>query len=163
MVPTGTSTGPLTHARRCPVGHPNPPHRSTCRICGAELDVNTPAVTVEQPVLGMAELPDGRLVDLVGSVVVGRNPSSEAARCDDDATLVSLESATSVSRTHVVIRAEGWTITVTDCGSRGGSALVAGDEEPVALTEWVPHELSGGDLVYLGGPTAIRILDVTDG
>jgi len=118
-------------------------------------------VTVEQPVLATAELPSGDSISIDTTIVLGRNPSDGAARVDGPHRLVVLDAPASVSRTHAVISAEGWTITATDCGSQGGSALVpAGSGEPIELVPWVPHELSGGDVLYLGGPTPVRINDV---
>ncbi len=150
----------LVQATMCAAGHSNPPHQTRCRVCDLELDDDT-TVTVDQPILAVAELPGGRTIAIDGDVVLGRNPSAVAARLDNDHQLVAFDAPGSVSRTHAILSAAGWSITVTDCGSQGGSALVpAGSDEPIELTAWVPHELNGGDVVYLGGPTPVRILDV---
>ena len=150
----------LIRAHLCSNGHQNPPHLATCRVCRDELGDHD-MVTVEQPVLATAELPSGDSISIDTTIVLGRNPSDGAARVDGPHRLVVLDAPASVSRTHAVISAEGWTITATDCGSQGGSALVpAGSGEPIELVPWVPHELSGGDVLYLGGPTPVRINDV---
>jgi hypothetical protein len=48
-----------------------------------------------------------------------------------------------------------------DCGSQGGSALVCdGTGAPTELTAWMQHEFDGGDTLYFGGLTPVRIFDV---
>lgn len=150
----------LVQATFCSEHHANPPHRIECRICGSALDSGQ-TTTVEQPVLGLAELPNGAIVPIDSPILLGRNPTTDAARLETDCRLVPLDVSSSVSRTHLLIRAEGWSITATDCGSQGGSALVPdGTDDPIELAAWVPHELNGGDQLYLGGLTTVRILDV---
>lgn len=58
------------------------------------------------------------------------------------------------------MRIENRAVTVTDCDSRGRSAVFhAGQAAPVALTPWEPTEVSIGDSVHLGGPTALTIVE----
>ena len=150
----------LIRAALCHNGHSNPPHQTSCRVCGADLEADQ-TTTVEQPVLAIAQLPSGDQEPIDSNLILGRNPSAEAARLDADHRVISLDAPSSVSRTHIIICADGWTITATDCGSQGGSALVPdGADEPIELTAWMPHELNGGDTLYLGGLTPVRILDV---
>jgi hypothetical protein len=79
------------------------------------------------------------------------------------ARLVEVGSVATVSRTHAVVRADGWTVTVTDCGSRSGTAvLLPGGDEPVLLQPWIPHEVAVGTQVFLGGPTSVSI-EAADG
>lgn len=149
---------PLTDARLCPESHPNPPHLLRCRMCQRSLDPTMATVTVEQPVLGFARLDDGTVIELSGSILVGRNPKLDAVESTVPDRLVRLEAPSSVSRSHVLIVAKGWTLTAIDCGSRAGTALLPSEEpDPVPLEAWTPHELSGGDVLYLGGPTTITI------
>jgi len=148
----------LASARPCPDGHLNAPHLAECRRCGRSIATEAGTITVEQPVLGLVGLPDGRRIPLDGAFAIGRNPTPEGTRRDTAVTPVALDAPTSVSRTHVLLEASGWSITVTDCGSRSGTALIAsGDDDPIELLAWTPHEVTGGDVIYLGGPTMISI------
>lgn len=152
--------GPLTRfvqARRCDQGHLNPPLRTRCRVCEHYLPPSTPVDTVPQPALATLVLGDGRAVDVAGPVVLGRTPSGDAARLDEPGTLVTVGDAT-VSRTHVVVTVDGWTLLAIDCGTTGGTAVAPPGGEPALLEPWMPHELAPGDTLFLGGPTKIQVV-----
>lgn len=108
-------------------------------------------------VLALAVLPDGSTVPVDGTIVIGRNPNRVAARTDDDARLIVVDSANSISRTHLALHVRGEAMTATDCGSRGGVVVATEGREPVMLEPWVPQEISVGDVLYLGGPHGIRM------
>jgi hypothetical protein len=149
----------LVRARRCSRHHPNPPHAAQCRTCGELIGAASAVEMVAQPVLGHVVLPDGSAIAVNGTSVLGRKPDTEAARVESTATLVPLAVDAGVSRTHVVIRADGWAMTATDCASRGGTVLRSpGAAEPELLEPWVPHELQAGDTLYLGGPTHLQVV-----
>lgn len=115
--------------------------------------------TIVQPVLGLLVLPDGATVAVNGTAVLGRKPDPEAARVASTATLVPLAVDAGVSRTHLVIRADGWAMTATDCAARGRTVLRSpGAADPEVLEPWVPHELEPGDTLYLGGPTHLQVV-----
>ena len=142
--------------RLCPAGHINAPHQQRCRVCEQPLDLDAGTITVERPVFAVAALPDERVIELDGATVLGRQPSADGARLAD-ATVARID-VSSVSRTHVSIRVDGWRLLATDCGSTGGTALVpASGGDPLELTPWMPHEVAVGDVLYLGGPTAVTI------
>ena len=90
---------------------------------------------------------------------MGRRPDVTAAGVDDGAQLCVLPDAPGVSRTHVVLRADGRTMTATDCASRAGTLLARGSADPVRLTPWEPHVVVAGDVLLLGGTTPVRIVD----
>jgi FHA domain-containing protein len=149
----------LVRARRCTRGHANPPHAAQCRTCGDLIGAGSAVEMIAQPVLGHVVLPDGSAIAVNGTSVLGRKPGTEAARVESTARLVPLAVDAGVSRTHVVIRAEGWTMTATDCGSRGRTVLRSpGAPDPEVLEPWVPHELQPGDTLYLGGPTHLQVV-----
>ena len=151
------SDRPLTTARTCPAGHRNPPHRLVCERCGADIALDVAETTVPQPIVARLELPDGTLVDLDRSVVVGRNPRSDATRHDGDVHPVPLLAPASVSRTHLLVVVDGWSLSAVDCGSQAGSAVISADGEPVPLDAWTPYEVAPGDQLFLGGPTALTV------
>jgi hypothetical protein len=148
----------LVPSRECPDGHPNPPLAETCRACGVAIDAAAPTVTVAQPVLGNLVLGDGGSSAIDRALVLGRRPDAAVAGMPSGSHLIAVSSEASVSRTHAVVRADGWTVTVTDCGSRSGTAvLMPGGDEPVLLQPWIPHEVAVGTQIFLGGPTAVSI------
>lgn len=147
-------------ARRCPNQHVNAPAAALCRVCRQPIVPSTPLELVPQPALGSLVLPDGRILPIDGNLVIGRSPSADAARVGEPCTLLALAVGNDVSRTHVVVRADGWMLEAVDCGSSGQTVLVsalAPHAEPTLLEPWVPHELAAGDVLYLGGPTQLRI------
>jgi hypothetical protein len=155
--------GPTVSGRRCPSGHANPPTSATCQRCGDLVDLATPIVDVPQPVLADLAGDDGTTMAIRGPIIVGRNPDPAAAGLDDDAERLALPERAGVSRTHVVVSADGWTITATDCGSRRGTELARPGAALVRLEPWTSHEVQVGDELLLGGPTTIRLVEPSTG
>ncbi|MEP7114109.1 MAG: FHA domain-containing protein [Ilumatobacteraceae bacterium] len=153
---------PATPPPKRPSGPPPMPVFDPETTLGPDEPVATvpvaPAIAVAA--IGVVELPDGNRLPIRGTVVLGRHPDAAAARVDGDAVLCRLDVGADVSRTHLVVRANGPTIEAIDCGSSGHTVLMsAGTDEPVLLEPWVPHELTAGDTLYLGGPTQVRIVE----
>jgi hypothetical protein len=146
---------------RCRNGHANSHLTTTCRICGEIIETTARRATPRAAkALAGLELPDGRIVPVDATLVVGRDPQAIAARASDQPRLIRLDAPSTVSRTHVVFRIENRSVTVTDCDSRGRTAVVrSGADAPVALTPWDPAELTVGDAVHLGGPTSLTIVE----
>ena len=158
--PEGTVT---VLARTCPAGHPNPPTSATCQQCGDLVDLAAPLVEVAQPILALLMADDGVSIPVTGQIIVGRRPDPAAAGLEDEAEQLVLPERPGVSRTHLVVRADGWTITATDCGSRRGTELVRPGAAPVRLEPWTSHEVQTGDELLLGGPAAIRLVKPAPG
>ena len=149
---------PFVLAVRCPRGHVNPIHVSVCQSCGDLMDTGAPTETIRQPPLATLELPTAEAIAVDRAIVIGRRPDHEAAQADPRAQLVVVSDDPSVSRTHLRIDVEDWSLTVTDCGSRSGTAIVVRPgEEPRILEPWVTHELPVGARLFLGGPTSVVI------
>ena len=145
-------------SRHCPDGHPNPPLADVCRVCGAAIDAAAPTVAILQPVLGRLVLDDGEASAIDRALVLGRRPDAAVAGMPAGSRLIAVGSAATVSRTHAVVRADGWTVTVTDCGSRSGTAVLMPDgDEPLLLQPWIPHEVPVDARIFLGGPTSVSI------
>ena len=148
----------LVPSRHCPDGHPNPPLADVCRVCGAAIDAAAPTVAILQPVLGRLVLDDGEASAIDRALVLGRRPDAAVAGMPAGSRLIAVGSAATVSRTHAVVRADGWTVTVTDCGSRSGTAVLMPDgDEPLLLQPWIPHEVPVDARIFLGGPTSVSI------
>ena len=146
---------------RCPRGHANANTNHTCRVCGESLDstADRPGPRASTAAAGL-RLPDGSVIPINRSIVIGRSPSAEAARLDGSPRLVPIDAPGTVSRTHVVLHLDGSSVTVTDCDARGRTAVVHGDDPaPIALAPWEPRTVSIGDTIKLGGPTTLTITD----
>jgi len=158
---TNSARPRTVQARRCPNQHVNPPAAALCRLCREPISPSEPLEVVPQPALASVLLPDGRSVPIDGNLVIGRSPTAPAAHLTTEASaLWPLDVGNDVSRTHVVVRANGWVLEAVDCESSGQTVLVsalAPRAEPTLLEPWVPHELAVGDVLYLGGPTQLRI------
>lgn len=152
--------GPLVVAQLCPVCQlPNPPQRSHCRRCGAPLA--GPLVTVPRPVLGQIALATGELVRLDRPVVIGRRPSPVRPTHEDAPYLVKVaEACQDVSRSHLGIDLEGWTVLVSDLGSTNGTLLrrPGQAERVLGPGERVVAEI--GDVFDIGDDYTITVLDV---
>ena len=160
LAPTNAPRLRTVQARRCPNQHVNAPAAALCRVCREPIVPSEALEVVPQPALGSLILPDGRSVPIDGNLILGRSPTAEVARVTEPNSLWPLDVGNDVSRTHVVVRANGWVLEAVDCGSSGQTVLVsavAPHAEPTLLEPWVPHELAAGDVLYLGGPTQLRI------
>ena len=69
-------------------------------------------------------------VELDDVVIIGRQPDPTAARVDAAAVCCTVTGDAAVSRTHLVVRSGDAGVTVIDCGSRSGSALIASGRQP---------------------------------
>lgn len=161
LPPTTSDRPPAVVSRVCTGGHPNPPDTGRCRTCGAPVDPDGAPVRVPQPVLAVLRLPDGDEFPIDRAYVLGRRPDASVQRPGShavDLTAIEVAGDAAISRTHLIVSAEEWTVTVTDCASRSGTAVVpAPGDDPVTLEPWVPHEVPIGATVYLGGPTSVSL------
>jgi len=149
---------PFVLAVRCGRGHVNPIHVTVCQTCGDLLEIGAPTETIRQPPLAMLELPSGETIAIDRSLVLGRRPDPDAAQAQDRAFTVVVGDEPSISRTHLRIDVEDWSLSVTDCGSRSGTAIVIRPgEEPRILEPWMTHELPVGARLFLGGPTSVVV------
>ena len=146
----------------CSNGHANARLTTRCRICDEPIDITARrAAPRASAAIAAVRGPDGVLVPVDGVVVIGRDPQTVAAQVGVRARLLRLVDApATVSRTHVIVRAENRTVTVTDCASRGRTAVIRPDgSKPIALQPWEPVEVTAGDRIQLGGPTTLVVVD----
>jgi|GEM_PF-1630066 len=143
----GVVAGGLVEAADCPSGHPNPPRSETCYVCGADMGDDQSLKLIEQPIVGRIMFSSGQGLELAQPVKMGRKPDS-----GEGVHPVVIDHV-EVSRAHATISVEGWTVLLTDEGSRNGTWVTpASDPTPVRLEAEVPHVLEDGDTVHLGGP-----------
>ena len=121
-----------------------------------------PPQTIRQPSLALLDLGVGTPIPIDRPLVLGRRPDIDAAGAPPRARSVIVGDDASISRTHLRIDVEDWSMTVTACGARSGTAIVGrpGDE-PTILEPWLAHELPTGARLFLGGPTSVVIRPIT--
>ncbi|MFW6774636.1 FHA domain-containing protein [Nocardioides sp. CPCC 205120] len=143
----GTSSGPgALPSVACGQGHPNPPHRTTCRVCG--VTVTRDVRPVVAPARGRMTVSTGEVVEIDAPVVVGRSPRADLLPGPAAARLVAVPEG-HVSATHVEVRPDGWQVVALDKRSTNGTFLRRPDREPLRLRD-EPVVLASGDVLDLG-------------
>lgn len=108
--------------------------------------------------LGRAVLASGRMIELRGPVIVGREP--EAKRITDGPVpeLVALPH-NHISRNHVRLVPEGWQVLAVDLHSKNGTLLRRPGQPPARLPER-PVPLRSGDVLDFGHGVLITLEDL---
>ena len=135
----------------CPQGHPNPTNYTVCRVCGAEL--NRPAKSVACPPLGRVVTSGGESIELNRPLLVGRNPVADDITSVAEVPLRPLTVASPnqlVSRNHILIDLDAWSVLAQDLGNCNGTVLNRQNEAPVRLSSANPVLLRSGDVLDLG-------------
>ena len=135
----------------CPQGHPNPTNYTVCRVCGAEL--NRPAKSVACPPLGRVVTSGGESIELNRPLLVGRNPVADDSTSVAEVPLRPLTVASPnqlVSRNHILIDLDAWSVLAQDLGNCNGTVLNRQNEAPVRLSSANPVLLRSGDVLDLG-------------
>lgn len=137
----------LIEAAHCQDGHANPPLSAACYRCGISLIDDQSLSLIDQPTVGRIVFPGGQGVPLDRDLELGRKPSPASG-----VHPVIIDHA-EVSRSHAALTVEGWTVLLTDLGSRNGTWVVPpNDVTPVRLDSEVSHVLEHGSRVHVGGP-----------
>lgn len=154
-----SAADPMVRALVCSQGHPSPPLTTFCAECGERLTGELQEV--RRPSLGRLTMPDGDVVELTRSVVVGRSPSSDRAGAAENPQLVTVQSPNQeISRSHVEIRLEGWNVLARDLGSSNGTLLVRDGAEPLKLPQTHPQRLASGDVLDLGEGVSLTLSEI---
>ncbi|MBO3725431.1 FHA domain-containing protein [Actinomyces bowdenii] len=135
----------------CGQGHPNPTNYTTCRECGAEL--NRPAKSVACPPLGRMVTSSGEAISLDRPVLVGRGPVSSDVASVADVPVRTLQIPSPnqlVSRNHILIELDAWSVLAQDLGNCNGTILNRAGEPSVRLAASNPVLLRSGDVLDLG-------------
>jgi len=149
----------LIMASMCVHQHPNPPEAQQCRICGQPV-VPGSARLVNQPVLAVLKPSSGQPVDVDRPVLVGRSPSADRVARDQLPKLMTVPSPShDISRTHLRISPDGWSLVATDEYSTNGTILVRPGQTPERerLTPGESTPLEPGFVLDLGDGVTIRI------
>lgn len=137
-----------TAARLCPQNHANPPQMAICRVCSAPLD--GPAARIMRPSLGVVRLSTGMFFDLDRALVFGREPRIDGVDADSAPRLIVLPSPDkAISRSHLRVEIDGWSVHAVDLGSTNGTYLRRGAAEEVRLMPDEPRMLMSGDVLVV--------------
>lgn len=130
----------------CANGHPNPPRREGCYICGA------PVVGRQQmmprPALGVVTTSTGEQYPLDRDVLFGRAPAP-VDQSRPEPHLVYLDAA-EISANHVMVKVDGWSAVALDRRSTNGTTLIRPGLVPTLLEHGVEVPLQGGDILDMG-------------
>lgn len=145
-------------AAMCPVGHPNPPHVTSCRVCGINVPEQAPVVIARPPLAKLT----GRGIEpalVEHSVLIGRSPRLQGRLANVvTPTLVVVESPEKdVSRTHLELRVEGWNILATDLHSSNGTTVASPDRPLTRLRPGEPFMVEIGCSLRLADEVDLRL------
>jgi hypothetical protein len=108
--------------RRCPCATANPPRLTHCRACGKLLEGD--ALALARPALGQALLSTAVAFDLDRPLVIGRRPRSARFSSTAVPRLVTvLSPSQDISRSHLMVELEDWSVLVSDLGTTNGTVL----------------------------------------
>lgn len=142
------AAGGETAARLCPQNHANPPQMSMCRLCSAPLD--GPTVRIARPSLGMVRVSTGMFFDLDRPLLLGREPRLDGVDADSAPRLIVLQSPDkAISRNHVRVDIDGWSVHAVDLGSTNGTYLRRGAADDIRLMPDEPKMLMAGDVLVV--------------
>jgi hypothetical protein len=141
--------GPSVQALMCLNGHANPPYDATCRQCGARL-AGDPTL-IARPVLGVLRFTDGQKVRLERPLLIGRNPKLEGRLRSEMPQLLKLDVGQGLSRTHAIVRLEGWQVLLEDLNSANGTVVSSPGVAPRRLHAGEPALLEYGAEMDFGG------------
>lgn len=157
----GQSAKPVrtVQAVHCPEQHPNPPHSTHCRRCGASISDRAISV-IPSPVLGVLVFADGTRVELDRPLLIGRKPATGALIGGEEARAIRRPNPDNVlSRTHLEVRLDGWEVAVIDRDSRNLTFVELPGQEPFQLDPSLgPVTIPPGTIVRLGEREELRLL-----
>jgi FHA domain len=141
--------GPTVQAVMCHTGHPNPPGVGACARCGQPV-FGQPTV-ISRPRLGQLRLDNGEVIGLDRPLLIGRKPKLEGRMLSEMPQIVELSNGQGLSRTHAMIKLEGWHVLIEDLGSANGTIVTLPGREPRRLHEGEPALLEVGAQIDFGG------------
>ena len=156
---TGTEVSPnsLIMAVVCQYGHASAQNAATCRICGSPIAPQGPQL-LPRPVMALLRASDGTTTEVDRAVLIGRAPSAQRSSSRSPRLMTVPSPGHDISRTHLEVAPEGWTVVVTDLHSTNGTIVVRPggvDRQPLPAGEAVPVEL--GSVVELGDGISVLI------
>ena len=128
----------------------SPPMTARCRGCSAFLSgANSEVRSVPQPALGVIHLSSGRVEPVDAHLLIGRNPGRFGIE-PHQREVVHGFGDQSVSRLHIELVLDGWTVSVINRKQGRGTTVetrLGGSER---LRGGLPRQLDDGDTVHFG-------------
>ena len=153
------SEGPKVRSVLCAGGHVQRIGAPVCGVCGRDIAPGTEQLR-PRPEFAVAVVPGGERVPLGRGAVFGRRPRSSRMQGVKVPHLVTLESpGEDVSRSHLEIRLEDWSVLAIDLGSTNGTMLLREGREPMRLRAGVATIVEFGDRLDLGGEVQISVAE----
>jgi FHA domain len=151
-LPGRTLPPPIVAGTLCVRDHLNEPGRSSCNLCGIDIDAVAPVVQRARPPLGRLVFDTGQAYVLACDVLIGRRSGDDSLVTSGHArSLVPAGDASSISRAHALVRLSGWRIELIDLGSLNGTFLW--DRAATTWTRADPHvavPITVGDSIAFG-------------
>lgn len=151
--PPSVGASPMVHARTCPNGHLNPPHAHECRVCHTEISSES-LLRARRPPMGVLVLREGKQFALDRTVVIGRAPTAPN-RATQVPGLIAVEGR-DVSRNHLELRIEDWSVLAVDLNSANGTTVTLPDRLPVRLRANDPMLIVPGTTISLADDVELR-------
>lgn len=142
---------------RCPLDHHNHPDAEYCSQCGRKMGINRTLVIEKgpRPPLGLFLLDDGGAIPIATDLLIGRDATTHRDVADGTRQAVLLTDASNVvSRHHLAITLDEWTVTVADLDSANGTVLInakSGLAQPLVANQ--PVAMDAGDRLQIGPRT----------
>jgi len=141
---------PRVQAVLCPSGHLNPIHADLCRTCTNPITDRT-VHSVVQPHLGCLVFDDGTTVEVDRHLVLGRRPAADPLVADEPHHLVTVSDPNEiVSRTHLVLRIDGWQLQAIDRDSTNNTFVEVPGQPTFQLRSGDPFPVPPGSVIRLG-------------
>lgn len=141
----------------CQYGHASAQNATSCRVCGSPIAPQGPQL-LPRPVLAVLRSSDGSAAEVDRAVLVGRAPSGQRSNARAPKLMTVPSPGHDISRTHLEIAPEGWSVVVTDLHSTNGTILIRPDgaeRQPLPAGESVPVQL--GSVLELGDGISVLI------
>lgn len=141
----------------CQYGHASAQNATSCRICGSPIAPQGPQL-MPRPVLAVLRSSDGSTAELDRAVLIGRAPSGQRSSARAPKLMTVTSPGHDISRTHVEVAPDGWSVVVTDLNSTNGTILIQPDgvdREQLPPGDSVPVQL--GSVVELGDGISVLV------
>jgi hypothetical protein len=161
LLPAGVLAEPAVLARLCPgCGRPNSTLRPACTACGTALTGDPQRIV--RPVLGELALSTGERIPLDRPVIIGRKPRAPRFSNQDVPRLVTVDSPQQdISRSHLKIDLEDWSVLVSDLGSTNGTVLKRPGQPDRRLQGPEQVVAQAGDVYDLGDGITVQVVSLT--
>lgn len=155
-----TDSGSRVASLLCEQGHVQRPGGSVCSRCRSPLSADS-LEERQRPEFAFAVLPSGERIPLGRGAVFGRRPRSSRMQGVRVPHLVTLSSPhEDISRSHLEITIEDWSVLATDLDSTNGTMLLRDNQAPVRLRPGVATNLVHGDRLDLGDGVVLTLEEV---